>query len=150
MQIIQSVAPDMSAALTNDNKLVIMVETDDGEHLAEVTDIDHLVRTLRNLELIQMERKQWGRFPGTVTTAEAELAEDDRLRNERSEGAERERIATVALHNSLADRLDKLGLTGYHVQSYESPGSRMKIKVTDLEALVEMAEKLALYREYPS
>jgi hypothetical protein len=73
MQIIQSVAPDMSAGLTNDNKLVIMVETEDGEQLAEVTDIDHLVRTLRNLELVQMERRQWGALPGTTTTAESDL-----------------------------------------------------------------------------
>lgn len=71
MRHIQSVAPDMSVCLTNDNKLVIMVETEDGEQLAEITDIDHLVRTVRHLELIQMEDAA---LPSSmITTAEVEL-----------------------------------------------------------------------------
>jgi hypothetical protein len=53
MRIIQSVAPDLSVGLTDDNKLVIMVETSNRQ--GEVTDIDHLVHALRSLELIQME-----------------------------------------------------------------------------------------------
>jgi hypothetical protein len=72
MRAIKSVGPDLSVALTNDNKLVVMVEDDKyGEFLAEVTDIDNLVRKLRELELIQMERST---TPGMVTSAEADLS----------------------------------------------------------------------------
>ena len=71
MRIIQSVAPELNVALTNDNKLVIMVDTDDGEVLAEVTDIDHLVASLRRMELIQMELS--ARPSNMITTAEVEL-----------------------------------------------------------------------------
>lgn len=87
---------------------------------------------------------------GDYRTLQAGLDEAARLRNEYAEGAEQARTVAVKARNELADRLDSLGLTGYHVQSYESPGTRMSIKADDLEALVEMAEKLALYREYPS
>lgn len=74
MQLIKEVTPDLAAGLTNDNKLVVMVDSEYGEVLAEVTDIDALVGALRNLELVQMERRSWGAVDtGTVTTAEVEL-----------------------------------------------------------------------------
>jgi hypothetical protein len=73
MQQIKEVTPGLAAGLTNSNKLVVMVDTEDGEHMVEVTDIDALVGALRNLELIQMERRQWGALAGQVITAEAEL-----------------------------------------------------------------------------
>jgi hypothetical protein len=73
MQQIKEVTPDLAAGLTNSNKLVILVDTEDGEHMVEVTDIDALVGALRNLELIQMERQAWGALAGQVITAEAEF-----------------------------------------------------------------------------
>lgn len=69
MRIIQSVAPELSVALTDDNRLVIMVET--SSRTGEVTDIDHLVHTLRSLELIQMEIST--RSAPSGTPAEVEL-----------------------------------------------------------------------------
>ena len=72
MRITKDIGPGLLAGLTNDNKLVIMVETDEGEFLAEVKDIDYLTATLRHLELVQMEnRGESSRSP--LTTAEADL-----------------------------------------------------------------------------
>jgi hypothetical protein len=74
MQQMREVTQNLATGLTNSNKLVIVVDTEDGEHMVEVTDIDALVGALRNLELVQMERRQWGAVDtGTTTTAEAEL-----------------------------------------------------------------------------
>lgn len=72
MRIIQSVAPDMSVCLTNDNRLVIMVETEDGEHLAEITDMDRLFQAVRHVDLVRAENPT-DRVPQT-TTAEVELS----------------------------------------------------------------------------
>lgn len=77
---------------------------------------------------------------GEYAVLQAELDAAERLRNEYSERAERDRVALVAARNEQADRLDSLGLTGYHVQSYESPGAHVKIKADDLETLLELAE----------
>jgi hypothetical protein len=76
MQIIQSVAPDLNVCLTDSNQLVIMVDDEEGEHLAEVTDIDRLIQALRHVHLVQAERAATGesrRMGASITTAEVEL-----------------------------------------------------------------------------
>jgi len=69
VKFIKSVAPDLSVCLTNDNRIAVMVDNAEGEHLAEVTDVEALVRTLREFATLQP-----GTMPtGTLTTAEFEL-----------------------------------------------------------------------------
>jgi hypothetical protein len=76
--------------------------------------------------------------------------EAERARAEYAMAEEQARLARLAEHNALADRLDKLGLTGYHRASYESPGTTVKIKVADLEELLDLVagleKELAAYR----
>jgi hypothetical protein len=79
MRIIQSVAPDMSVCLTNDNRLVIMVEDEDGEHLAEITDMDKLIQAVRRLDQISTE-PVYSKDYVPVTTAEAEQARRQEVR----------------------------------------------------------------------
>lgn len=77
---------------------------------------------------------------GDYRTLRAALDEDERKRREYADEVERERKERVRRHNELASRLDALGLTGYHVQSYESPSHMVSIKVEDLEELLALAE----------
>ena len=58
-----------------------------------------------------------------------------------AEQAEQERVADVARYRSLAERMDKLGITGYHVADWESPHGRFeKLAFNDLALLLDLAE----------
>src|SRR6185312_15053407 len=63
----------------------------------------------------------------------ARLDDAARKRQELADDRENIRKRQVAERNALADRLDKLAMTGYHAATYESPGSMISIKVGDLE-----------------
>lgn len=79
-------------------------------------------------------------------TAALEAAEDARARY--ADAAEQARVADVARYNELADRLDRLGVTGYHASGWESPHGRFeKLTFDDLELLIVGAENF--YSEYP-
>lgn len=54
--------------------------------------------------------------------------------------AEQARVANVATYRSLADRLDKLGLTGYHCADWESPTRFERVSFGDMERLLDLAE----------
>ena len=69
MKLIKSVAPDLSVCLTNDNRVAVMVDNEYGEQLAEVTDVEALVRTLREFATLRPASMPEGMTP----TAEAEL-----------------------------------------------------------------------------
>lgn len=71
MRIIQAVGPDLSVGLTDTNRLVIIVDTDDGEHMAEVAEIEVLAQALREMDLVQMENSR--RAGPCATTAETDL-----------------------------------------------------------------------------
>lgn len=71
MRIIQSVGPDLNVCLTNDNKLVIMIDNEDGEVLAEITDMDRLFQAVRHVDLVRAENPS--DRPPMITTAEVEL-----------------------------------------------------------------------------
>jgi hypothetical protein len=73
MREIRSVAPDLSVGLTDTNKIVVIVETDDGEFMAEVPNIRVLGTRLRELELIKLEGGPSSSRLMTITSAEAEL-----------------------------------------------------------------------------
>lgn len=60
---------------------------------------------------------------------------------------ERQRVAAVATANELADRLDRLGITGYHVADWESPTRFAGLSFEDIETLIVGAENF--YGEYP-
>src|SRR6185437_8924626 len=72
MKEIRSVGPDLDVCLTDTNRLAIMVESEYGEHLAEVTDLDALISKLRELALIQAELSN-REHRSMVSTAEVEL-----------------------------------------------------------------------------
>ena len=54
--------------------------------------------------------------------------------------AEQARVANVATYRSLAYRLDKLGLTGYHCADWESPTRFERVSFGDMERLLDLAE----------
>ena len=79
-------------------------------------------------------------------TAKLEAAE--RQRTADALAVETDRQARRATHNELADRLDKLGITGYHVGEYENPHRFAKMSFEDMEALVCLAEQGALRQQF--
>jgi hypothetical protein len=109
---------------------------DDREHLFIRDAEGELLGTYELLTSLQMVRGSY--VPLTLDERRAEAQ-----RAAYATEHEQARLAAVAEHNELADRLDALGFTGYHEPSYASPGSAMSIKVADLELLVEMAERYA-------
>jgi hypothetical protein len=109
---------------------------DDREHLYIRDAEGELLGTYELLTSLQMVRGSY--VPLTLDERRAEAQ-----RAAYATEHEQARLAAVAEHNELADRLDALGFTGYHEPSYASPGSAMSIKVADLELLVEMAERYA-------
>lgn len=57
---------------------------------------------------------------------------------------ERQRVANVGTFRALAERLDKLGITGYHVADWESPTRFEAMAFDDMDALLCLAEDGAL------
>lgn len=70
------------------------------------------------------------------------LAERDRERMVAQYAAEAEqtRMANVATFQRLAERLDKLGITGYWCAPYESPTRFERLTFEDMERLIDLAE----------
>jgi hypothetical protein len=101
-----------------------------------IMDPDDPEKRLGRYGLLTNQRYLHGDYYELTRALEDSRRRDARLREER----EQARKAAVAEHEALADRLDKLGLTGYHRASYESPGTTVKVKVGDLEELLRLAE----------
>ena len=113
---------------------------DDREHLA-VKDADGTL--LGTYELLTSLVLVPGDYVALTLAERRSAAEREHYASE----AEKSRVADVQRYNELADRLDRLGITGYHAADWESPHGRFdKLTFDDLDMLIVGAENF--YHEY--
>lgn len=89
-----------------------------------------------------------GDFHGLYSELTAALEAADRQRQEYATEAEQARVANVETYRALAERLDKLGVTGYHCADWESPTRFDRLTFEDMDALVCLAEQGALRQQF--
>jgi hypothetical protein len=106
---------------------------------ADTRDVTDAGRVLGRYALLTSQRY----LHGDYAELEATLEHNRQMRDKHANKVEQARLAAVAQHNELADRLDALGITGYHVPAYAHPGDDLSIRLADLELLVGMAERYA-------